>query len=217
MPRKNTSGNAYGLTLLCPITNGSKDDQSYAEILRDYLDNLDVDGESPMAKVPNTYLARFYILNDVFYQGSPAKEEHLKSKYLVFSSNFHGDRDTYVRRMWDADEAAVKAIWQDCVAFDEVHTAEDFIDYVRKCQVDNNLFFNGSTDDSLAEQLKALYLKQEFTHFAYENQGLSAEELQKNFKEFVQRTQPSNLDEPSWSPGVPAEKPRPMTVISPSL
>ncbi len=217
MPKKNVSQNAYGLTLLCPIINGSRDDQSYAEILRDYLENLRLDDQSPMAKVPNTYLARFYILNDVSYQGFPAEEEHLKSKYLVFSSNFHGDRDTYVRRMWEVDEAAVKAIWQYCVSFDEVHTAEEFIDYVKKCQVDNSLFFNGSTGDSLAEQLKALYLKQEFTRFAYENQRLSEKVLQKNFKDFVQRTQPSNLDEPSWSPGVPAEKPRPMTVISPSL
>ena len=204
MPKKNISGNAYGLTLLCPIKNGSQDDQSYAEILRDHLETLLVDGQSPMAKVPNTYLARFYVLNDVFYQGFPVEEEHLKSKYLVFSSNFHGDRDTYVRCMWEAGEAAVKKIWQHCVAFDEVHTAEDFIDYVKKCQVDNNLFFNGSTDDSLAKQLKALYLKQEFTRFAYENRGLNAEELQKSFNEFVQRTQPSNLDGPSWSPGVPA-------------
>ncbi|MCZ6774673.1 MAG: hypothetical protein O7G83_22185, partial [Proteobacteria bacterium] len=133
-----------------------------------------------------------------------------------FSSNFHGDRDTYVRGMWEADEAAVKAIWQNCVAFDKVHTADDFIDYVKKCQVDNNLYFNGSTGDSLAEQLKALYLKQEFTRFAYENTGLNADELQRNFKDFVERTQPSKLDEPSWSPGVPAKKPRPMMEISPA-
>ncbi len=205
MSKKNTSGNAYGLTLLCPITNGSRGDQSYAEILRDHLEKLPVDGQSPMAKVPNTYFARFYILNDVFYEGFPIEDEHLKSKYLVFSSNFHGDRDTYVRGMWEAAETAVKEIWKDCVAFDGVHTAEDFVDYVKKCQVDNDLFFNGSTDESLAEQLKSLYSKQEFTRFAYENQGLSAVELQKNFKDFVQRTQPSNLDGPSWSPGVPAE------------
>ena len=206
MPKKNTSGNAYGLTLLCPIINGSQDDQSYDEKLRDYLEKLPIDGESPMAKVPNTYLARFYILNDVFFEGFPIEEEHLKSKYLVFSSNFHGDRDTYVRSMWEAAEAAVKKIWQHCVAFNEVLTAEDFIDYVKKCQVDNNLFFNGSTDDSLAEQLKSLYLKQEFTRFAYENHGLDAKELQKNFETFLQRTQPLNLDKPSWRPGVPAER-----------
>ena len=219
MPKKNISGNAYGLTLLCPIKNGSLNDQSYAEILRDYLENLPLDGQSPMAKIPNTYFARFYVLNDVFYEGFPVKEEHLKSKYLVFSSNFHGDRDTYVRGMWDSDVATVKTIktiWRDCVAFDEVNTAEDFIDYVKKCQVDNNLFFNGSTGDSLAEQLKALYLKQEFTRFAYENQGLSAQNLQENFNKFVERTDPSNLAGPSWSPGVPAAEPTPMTVVSPS-
>ena len=100
MPKKNISGNAYGLTLLCPIINGSKGDQSFAEILRDYLETLPIESQSPMAKVPNTYFARFYILNDVFYEGFPIDEEHLKSKYLVFSSNFHGDRDTYVRGMW---------------------------------------------------------------------------------------------------------------------
>ena len=212
----NISGKAYGLTLLCPIINDSRNDQSYAEILRNYLENLPVDGQSPMAKIPNTYLARFYVLNDVFYEGSPAREEHLKSKYLVFSSNFHGSLDTYVRGMWEADETAVRAIWQYCVAFDEVHSAENFIDYVKKCQVYNDLFFNGSTDDSLAEQLKALYLKQEFTRFAHENQELNAAELQKNFKDFVQRTRPLDLNGPSWSPGVPAEKPRPMKVVSPS-
>lgn len=201
MSKKNTSGNAYGLTLLCPIINGSQNDESYAEILSHYLENLPVGGKSPMAKVPNTYLARFYILNDVFYEGSPAEEEHLQSKYLVFSSNFHGDRDTYLSGMWKAAEADVRKIWQHCVAFDKVQTEEGFIDYVKKCQVDNNLFFNGSTDDSLSEQLKALYLKQEFTCFAYQNQGLSAVQLQQNFKDFVERTQPLNLDGPSWSPG----------------
>lgn len=206
MPKKNTSGNAYGLTLLCPIKNGSKDDESFAELLRHYLETLAVDGDSPMAKVPNTYFARFYVLNDVFYQGHPIDEEHLKSKYLVFSSNFHGNRDTYVKGMWEANEAAVKEIWQYCVAFDDVHSADDFVEYVKKCQVDNALFFNGSTDDPLAEQLKSLYLKQEFTRFAYENQGLGAEELRKNFENFVDRTQPSNLDGPSWSPGIPAEE-----------
>ena len=201
MPRKNTSGHAYGLTLLCPIINSRWKDKSYAEILRASLDELPSDNKSPMAKVPDTYLARFYILNDVFYQGYRANEEHLKSRYLVFSSNFYGDRDTYLEQMWKAAEAEVKHIWQYCVAFADVSTAEDFVAYCKKCQVDNNLFFNGSTDDSLAEQLKALYLKQEFTRFVYKNQGLSPALLQQNFSAFVQETQPSNVDGPSWRPG----------------
>ena len=203
MPVKNTSGRAYGLTLLCPIKNESRDDRSYAKILRDYLENLRSDDASPMAKVPNTYLARFYVLNDVFYQGYGFREEHLKSKYLVFSSNFHGDRDTYVQGMWSSNEKAVREIWQYCVAFEDVNDAQGFLDYVKRCQVDNALFFNGSTDDSLAEQLKALYLKQEFTKFAYANQGESPERLQHKFKEFIERTQPLSLEEPTWLPGCP--------------
>lgn len=203
MPARNTNGRAYGLTLLGPIKNESRDDRSYAEILRDYLENLDCDDASPMAKVPNTYLARFYVLNDVFYQGYGFREEHLKSKYLVFSSNFHGDRDTYVRGMWNCNEEGVKAIWQYCVGFDDVGNAQEFLEYVKRCQVDNALFFNGSTDDSLAEQLKALYLKQQFTRFAYDNQGETPERLQIRFKEFLERTQPLNLEEPTWLPGHP--------------
>ncbi len=201
MSRKNTSGAAYGLTLLCPIKNESQGDRSYAEILRHYLETLDIDEKSPMAKAPNTYFARFYVLNDVFYQGYKFEEEHLKSKYLVFSSNFYGDRDTYIREMWNSNKDSVQEIWQYCVGFDEVGDAESFLDYVKRCQIDNTLFFNGSTDDSLSEQLKGLYLKQEFTRFAYDNQGANPKDLQNRFNEFVERTQPSNLDAPTWLPG----------------
>lgn len=201
MPAKNTSGSAYGLTLLCPIKNESRDDRACADILRDYLENLDTDEASPMARVPNTYFARFYVLNDVFYQGHGFREEHLKSKYLVFSSNFHGDRDAYVLGMWDSNTEAVKAIWQYCVAFDDVRDAQGFLDYVKRCQIDNALFFNGSTDDPLAEQLKALYLKQEFTRFAYDHQEDSPHQLQNAFRKFLERTQPLNPEAPTWRPG----------------
>ena len=201
MLEKNTSGRVYGLTLLCPIRNESQDGSSCAEILRCYLQNLDTEDGSPMAKAPNTYFARFYVLNDVFYEGFDCKEEHLKSRYLVFSSNFHGDRDAYVRGMWNSNKEGVKAIWRFCVGFENVTDAEGFADYVKRCQVDNALVFNGSTDDSLAEQLKALYLKQEFSRFAYANQGASPERLQQNFNKFVEQTQPFNLAHPTWPSG----------------
>ena len=66
--------------------------------------------------------------------------------------------------------------------------------------VKNNLFFNGSTDVSLNEQLKGLYLKQEFTQFAYDNQGKDAKSLQQAFQDFVKRTQPSK-PKPTWLAG----------------
>ena len=76
-----------------------------------------------------------------------------------------------------------------------------FIDYVKRCQVETTFYFNGSSDEPLAVQLKSLYLKQELAKFAAANQGKSAADLQAAFKEFVARVQPSNLARPTWKPG----------------
>ena len=208
----NRSGNAYAVTLLCPIKRGSPkktpegmDDQTYADLIRFQLQQLRVNEESPMARVPNTYLSRLWVLDDVPYQGHPAVLEHLKSKYLVFSSNFHGDLDEYLKGMWDNVEAEIRAVLQYCVGFDEgkdtVTNAETFVVYVKKCQVTTTFFFNGSSDESLEEQLKSLYLKQEFSMFAFRNQGKSATDLQAAFADFVARTEPRNLARPTWKAG----------------
>lgn len=210
----NTSGNAYGLTAFIPIKNGySNDGSSHDSLIRSLLQSPQwpLEHRSPMAKVPNTYLCRFYLLNDVFYEGKPEKEEHLKSKYLVFSSNFHGDLDKYLQGMWQNIQDKLKELLIHCVAFDRVKTIDDFVSYIKRCQVNNDLFFNGSTDDSLPEQLKSLYLKQALSHFVFAHQPLiqkgveSAAELQRAFKAFVEHTQPSNLSEPTWTPGSETE------------
>jgi hypothetical protein len=204
----NKSGNAYALTLLCPILQGSPkqspdgmDDQTYSALIRYQLQQLRVGEESPMARVPNTYLSRLFVLDDVPYQGKPAYLEHLKSNYLVFSSNFHGELEDYLNGMWNAVNQEIKAILQYCVGFSGVNSAETFIRYVKACQVTTTFYFNGSTDESLAEQLKSLYLKQEFSKFAFANQGKSPAELQAAFQEFVQRTQPRDLSSPTWKAG----------------
>lgn len=206
MPNKN--GNAYGLTTLCPIIEGSEHDRSYADHIRDQLQQLPLNADSPMAKVPNTYLCRFFVLEDVFYQGKPAVYEHLKSKYLVFSSNFYGDpgaplggRDAYLRGMWQTASPTIKDIWQHCVGFHHVQDETSFVEYIGKCQVETTFYFNGSTDDTLAEQLKALYLKQEFSKFVHEHQGDNAVTLQAAFEAFVDRTKPDSLEGPTWTPG----------------
>jgi len=196
---------AAGLTILCPIINGSEGQQSYAMRVREYLQGMPLDENSPMAKIPNTYLCRLYVLNDVFYELAPAKEEHLKSKYLVFCTNYYGDLDTYLKEAWKNAEPEIKEIWQHCVAFDKVNNETDFVNYIKKCQVNNNLFFNGSTGDPLPEQLKSLYLKQEFSRFAYENQGKSPQDLQDAFQAFIARTKPNELEGPTWVAGAHQE------------
>lgn len=204
----NKSGNAYALTVLCPILGGvpsgsapGSAGQTYTALLRNQLQTLHVNEQSPMAQVPNTYLCRFWVLSDVPYQGKPAFLEHLKSDYLVFSSDFYGELEPYLEGMWTALREGVLAILWHCVGHETVRDAQSFIEYIKKCQVTTTFFFNGSTDEPLAEQLKNLYLKQEFSKFAFENQGKSASELQEAFREFVQRTQPANLSGPTWAAG----------------
>jgi len=200
----NQSGNAYGLTALIPIKHGAEGNRAYDKIIRDQLQKWPLDKHSPLASVPNTYLARLFLLNDVFYEGAPATEEHLKSKYLVFSSNFFGELDTYLAGMWDALDELLKDFLKHCVAFDEVESSADFVKYIKRCQINNSLFFNGSTDKPLPEQLKTLYVRQAFIHFSFLSQHFryegpaGAAKLQAAFKRFVEHIQIDDTNGPSW-------------------
>jgi len=200
----NRFGNAYGLTVLVPIKQGTANNRSFDKIIRDQLQRWPKHSGSPFALVPNTYLARAFLLQDVFYQGAPAVEEHLKNKYLVVTSNFFGDLDEYLHGMWEAISDALKTVLKHCYGFDQVVSAADFVLYIKKCKINNSLFFNGSNDRPLPEQLKALYVKQAFIHFAYLSQHFryqgesGAINLQKSFKRFVALIDIHNLKGNSW-------------------
>lgn len=205
----NQSGSAYALTTLCPILNGVIPDnsqdhlsgQSYTAYTRDVLQALQPHENSPMAKVPHTYFCRFYLLTDLMYGGKPNSYDELMSNYLVFTASFHGELDPYLAGMWNGAAGSIEDIWKYCVGFSGVNTAAKFAEYIKRCQVPTTFFFNGSNDESLAEQLKALYLKQELSRFAFQNQGKSPAEVQTAFQEFARRTDPGNLAAPTWRPG----------------
>jgi len=198
----NTSGNAYGLTILCPLKEVDAENNSVTIKLKETLLDFNKLVFSPMSKVPNTYLSRFYILEDVIFENYPHDLEHLKSKYLVFTSNFYGDLDSYLEGMYRSIEKEIKIIWQDCYGFDsEKMNVNEFKKYIKKCQVETTFFFDGSTDDELNEQLKSLYLKQEFSKFVFENSHKNAEDLLKSFKHFIAESNPEGSF-PRWKPGV---------------
>lgn len=198
---RNQAGNLYGLLALCPIKIGSEGDRSLEWLTRSALADLGLHRESPFADIPNTYLARLFILRDVFYESKPGPEEHLKSQYLVFTTNFHGELEPYLQQMWANQEEAVRKVWQHCVGFDAVNNQASFVTYIKRCQVSNSLLFNGSTDQPLIEQLKGLYLKQRFGEFAAEHQGLDPAELKAAFQDFLAEVKLDDLDGPTWAPG----------------
>ena len=203
--------NHYALSVLSPIKQGHLKGESYNVLIRRELQSLGLDENSPWAKVPNTYLCRLYILDDVFYNPvnisslisykTPILEEHLKSSYLVFFAHIHGARDAYLQGAWQNAQASIEKIWQHCVAFDRVNNADDFVEYIKKSEVKTTLPFNGSNDKPLEEQLKSLYLKQEFSKFAFAQQGKNASDLQDEFLKFIDRVQPDNLKKPTWATG----------------
>jgi hypothetical protein len=151
----NKNGNAYGLTVMCPILHGvpkrcadGMEGQTHAAYLRHLLqDVVRVSEDSPMAKVPNTYLSRFYILNDVPYQGKPAILEHLKNNYLVFSVNFYGELEPYLDGMWRVIEREIRDLLEHCFGFEKVNDSASFIAYIKKCQIETTFFFVGPTPE----------------------------------------------------------------------
>ncbi|MET0592405.1 MAG: hypothetical protein ABW133_06885 [Polyangiaceae bacterium] len=197
----NTAGRAYGLTVLCPLRDDRRAPHYFAAVLLERLSAIPLDEDSPMAQVPNTYLCRFFVLDEVPYQGNPAYNEHLQSKYLVFVCELHGTLEPYLRGMWENAREMIKKVFEFCIGFEDIKTADEFVYYIKRCQVKTTFYFNGSTDAPLEEQLKTLYLKQEFAKFVRENQGRTALEVQQAFSAFVERTQPSNLAAPTWRPG----------------
>lgn len=219
------SGKAYALTVLSPIMDGFVDETAYCDLVRSRLEEWNLRVNSPMTAVPQTYLSRYFVLDDVYTQSLPGndlfgtlndfvsivsdkartdalpKVDHLKSKYLVFACSFHGELDTYLRGMWEAMEADIRQAWQFCYAFAPVDDADKFIAYIKKCQLGASLFFVGANDRPLEEQLKALYLKQELSKFAMRTQGMGAAQLQQEYFAFVKQVQPADLAGPSWQPG----------------
>jgi hypothetical protein len=221
----NINGKAYALTIMSPIMDGFEGETAYSDLVRSRLLAWNLRTNSPMMSIPQTYLCRYFVLDDVYTQSLSGndmfgtwsdlvsivsdkartsalpKVDHLKSKYLVFSCNFHGDLDTYLRSMWNSIESDIREAWQYCYAFPAVNTTDQFVAYMKKCQLDASLFFVGANDQPLEEQLKALYVKQELSSFAMRTQGLSAAALQKEYLAFIERIKPENLAGPSWTPG----------------
>lgn len=197
----NTAGDAYALTTLCPLENDAHQDRSFAALLRQRLKDLPLHEQSPFARVPNLYLCRLFVLDELTYQGSPARLDSLRSKYLVFVCDLHGPLDPFLGGLWENAKEALGSLFAFCVGFKEVRDQASFVAFVKKCQVTTTFYFNGSTDVPLAEQLKALYLKQEFAKFAMSHQGQTADVLQRAFEDFVRRVEPSNLAGPTWRAG----------------
>ena len=187
MPNKN--GSVYGLTVLSPIIDDPHADISHDLQLRMYLGALKRDERSPFAQVTSTHLARLAVMNDVVFVGAPSKEEHLKSQYLVFESNFDGDLDPYLRAMATEIPEHVDAVWSHCVGYPGVKNVEAFQAYIKKCQVETTFYFADVNDKTVDQTLRALQTQAALAAFIEANHGKPAAETQQAFAALMQTLQ----------------------------
>lgn len=182
----NQSGTVYGLTILSPICHDKTAETSHNCAIRMKLAALPRDEYSPFAKVSSTHLARLVVMDDVVYVGAPACEEHLKSQYLVFETNFDGDLDTYLSRMARQIPEEVDAIWQHCWGYPGVQNVDAFIAYMKKCQITTTFYFADVNNKTVQQTLVALQAQAAVAEFVERAQGLSPAELQESFTNFLQ-------------------------------
>ena len=156
----NQKGKKYGFTALFPIEPGE-----HAAQLRVHLRSLDSHPNgSPLSGVPIVHMARFAIINQMPYQGLPAKNDSLNSAYLLFLCEFDGSSsDVLVQHLVEEIPDEVTAIWRHCRAFPGTQSVDHLADYFSRCQLDTTLFLTDRPMDSVEDILRALVYKQKFS------------------------------------------------------
>lgn len=183
----NINGSMYGLTVLSPINMDPNRNPSNAVSIREFLAGLEKNEHSPFAKVATTHLARWVVINDVIFEGAPAHQDHLKSQYLLFTSNFDGDLKAYLNLLWEKIPDVVKELWGHCVGFPGTNDAEAFRRYIEKCQIKTSFFFADVNDASLEKTLRALFGQKEFVTFVEDNQGKPGDQIHAAFKTLMEK------------------------------
>jgi hypothetical protein len=181
----NQNGNLYGLTFLSPIIDDEKATPSHDLQIRAYLATLPTDESSPFALAPGTHLCRLVVMDDVIYVGSPACEEHLKSKYLVFETNCDADATAYLTGLATSIPQHLDAVWSHCVGYPGAANLQAYLNYMKTCQLETSFFFAAVNDKSLPDSLRALQTQRAVADFVANHQGLPPAQLQSEFKQFL--------------------------------
>ena len=173
---RNVSGQAYALTVLTPILDG------HATELTAHLDALPEGEASPLARVPGTHLGRWVVIDDVKYLGhGQRRRDKLKSSRLLFTSNFDGDLDRYLRLLEDGLGDDADAVWGHCRGYPG--RGADFAPWLKAHQLEAALFFaayGGMTVEQVHENLDR---RRRLLGLTLEGQRLPPSDLKARFME----------------------------------
>jgi hypothetical protein len=173
----NVSGQAYAFMAMTPVKPGEHD------ALADYLRGLRAAGPSPLAKLPRTHLGRFVIVED--FHNDPSwkqrKAEHLELPYLIFTSNFDGDLDSYLDELCEKLALEAQEIWGRCVGCPENAKGAALKAYLKHNQIDTGISFAAYGQAPIGTIKRCLRQRERMIDFARSSQGLEPEALQQAF------------------------------------
>jgi hypothetical protein len=177
MGSPNVSGQAYAFMAMTPVKPGEKD------ALAAYLRGLCDRGRSPLARLPRTHLGRFVIVDD--FHNDPSygqrREEHLDLPYLIFTSNFDGDLDSYLDELCERLAPEATEIWGRCVGCPDRAGGAELKAYLKHNQIKTSMFFAAYGHASTATVKRTLHQRERMIEFAVGAQGLPPAELQRRF------------------------------------
>ena len=173
----NVSGQAYAFMAMTPVKPGEEDG------LATYLRGLRASGPSPLAKLPRTHLARFVIVED--FHNDPSwkqrREEHLDLPYLIFTTNFDGDLDSYLGELCEQLAPEAEEIWGRCIGCPQGARGAELKAYLKHNQIDTGVFFAAYGHAPVSTVKRALRQRERMIAFACAAQGLEPAELQRRF------------------------------------
>jgi hypothetical protein len=181
--RRNTCGQAYGLTVMTPILEG------HESALAHYLSTLGTGSASPLASVSGTHFARWVVIGDVVYEGGRQRPEHLRVGRLLFTSNFDGLPEPYLEELRTGLGEVADQVWTHCAGYPGCADADAdaFAAYMRSHQIESSLFFAAYDERTVGDVQRSLVTRRRMIEFAVRAQELTPGELQAAFRETFAR------------------------------
>ncbi len=131
-----TIGQVTEITVITPIREGSVDR------LRQVLAGIQASPESPIKRISSIHFARWVIFDN--------------GTRLLFTSNFDGTWEKYLRDFVELAADGLDAIWSNCVGYPGAKPFEGFAKYVQENQIKTDLFYPAYPGASVKQVLKAL-------------------------------------------------------------
>ena len=172
---RNSVAGAYALTTFAPIIAG------HEEEVRAYIEGLPKGAESPLARLDTLHLSRIQIFDQLVDQGPKHDLDRLESSWLVFTSSFDGDLDTYLDLICERIPHEADGWWSHCVGYPGTADRTAFRDWLKVHQRHTNLFASAYHGGTVARVREGLALRHQLVDFAADAQGLDAAALKERF------------------------------------